>query len=153
MVGHNGYLAIVPGTEYAACSVHASWAGREGYPPGTWVSTDVRHVGDDPLWKMLPETGDSAGDHRAMNVIHRAPYRQVCALTREYGRHVYEPMESAWAAEKRMVLRKAQRTLADWRSISMTDGSMGVVRESGSLRYLINEAGDIASCTPQEKDL
>ncbi len=136
-LGHNGFLAIVPGTEYAAVSVHASWTGHEGLEPGTWMYTDIAHIGDDPLWEMLPEDGEDGPDNRKINTVHRAPFRSVQALTREAGRHISEPIAEACSAQNRIALRRAMKTLPDWKSISLQDGSMGCVRESGSAAYRI----------------
>lgn len=128
MIGHNGYKAIVPGTEYAAVEVRASWAGHDGIEPGAWVATEVEHIGDDPLWEFLPETGEDGPDNRAINHIHRADFRRLVATTREYGPHIREPLEAADRAMDRIRLRRAMRDIDGWGSITLRNGTMGVVR-------------------------
>lgn len=129
MFGHNGYPAIVPGTDYAAVSVC-----RNGEP----IHTDVYHIGDDPLWDFLPEEGEDGPDNRSINAIHRSPYRKLSVLTREYGRHVSEPMENADAAKDRKWLRWLTKTWPLARSIDVVTATgapiMGLVRSSGQYR-------------------
>ena len=129
MLGHNGYPAIVPGTDYAAVSIC-----RNGEP----VRTDVHHIGDDPLWDFLPEDGEDGPDNKAINAVHRSPYRKVAVLTREYGPHVAEPVEKADAAKDRKWLRWLASHWPQARSIDVVTAQgwpiMGFVRSSGQYR-------------------
>lgn len=127
-VGHNGYMAVVPGTQWAACAVHASWAGHVGMEPGTWIRTDVAHIGDDPSWKLLDETGEDGPDNRAINAIHRGPFMAIAVLSREYGQHIDAPLEAATWAIMRKALRAEMRRLPGSKVISLFDGRIGCVR-------------------------
>lgn len=147
-LGHWGYKAIVKGTEYAAVSVHAGW-GHDYYPQSTWVSTDISHIGDDPLHDFLSESGPLSKIHKAINAPHRKNYRMMFALSRTYGPHIYRPIELKNLAldelaglvaheNNRAALAKAMEETKDWQSITVSDGSMGVVRLSGTENITIN---------------
>ena len=110
------WYQIVPKTDYAAWRV---------FRDGEWAYTDIQHVGDDPLFEFLPEVDSNARD---INAVHRAPYRQMAALTKEYGPHVRIPMEKAEDAEDRMALWAFMAANPDVKSYALPSGRMGFVR-------------------------
>lgn len=126
-LGRNGHYAIVPGTAYAACPVGAPWCGWHGLPPGTWIYTDIRHVGDAPGHRFLPETGPDAADNRAINAVFRAPFRRLRATCRS-GEPILEIRDAARLAHMRKRLRREIAAQPNATSIVIDHGEMGFVR-------------------------
>lgn len=147
--GRNGYPTIVPGTEWAACSVHEH--------KGPWLHTSVYHVGDDPLWNFLPETGEHGKDNKIINAIHRSEYRKQAVLSSSYGPHLSDPFEAASMAKLRTRIMDFAKDHPDWKSITSSCNKVGMVRLSGERDYILSPSKKPAAksqdnVSPQENE-
>lgn len=107
--GHRGYLKIVPGTDYAACTL---WSG--GIDDSFPIATQIKHIGDDPSFEFhnpadYPDI--PAKQVEDANVFHRREYRTRMAVMTELDFKYLDSISRACAiAEKRMKISKAKRS-------------------------------------------
>lgn len=130
--GHFGFPAIVPGTAYAACAIHASQNGHEGLPAGTWIATAVVHVGDDPLHEFLDEQGEDAADNSQINAIHRADFRRLLATSHSFGPHITVPRDRADDAKLRKRLRLKASSCPHADLVTVGGGRFGLARAASN---------------------
>lgn len=108
--GRRGYLAIVPGTSYAACTVYSPGVGDDQFP----IETQIKFIGDDPNFTFF-NPDDYPGLPSKLveqaNARHRATYRAREALSRECDAEFYfATLRAERVALKRMAISDERRS-------------------------------------------